>query len=88
MGPCPAGQFFIYDPSTNKTGCQCFSDYAPDAERGICVEKLTQDACPRGLLATADETTGQFKCDCHAETMKKNYWPADGKCYQHFTQGK
>lgn len=35
----------------------------------------------------ADETTGQFKCDCNPETMKKNHWPADGKCYQHFTQG-
>lgn len=51
------------------------------------MEKLTQDKCPPGQLVTADSITGQYKCDCNPETMKQNYWPADGKCYQHLTQG-
>lgn len=51
------------------------------------MEKLTQDKCPAGKLVTADSITGQYKCDCDPETMKQNYWPASGKCYQHFTQG-
>jgi hypothetical protein len=59
----------------------------PDVEKGICVEKLTQDKCPLGQLITADAITGQSKCDCQADTMKQNYWPADGKCYQHLNQG-
>ncbi|XP_046459592.1 uncharacterized protein LOC124206025 [Daphnia pulex] len=87
VGPCPAGQYFNFDPVTKKTGCTCFTAFAPDVEKGICVEKLTQDKCPLGQLITADAVTGQSKCDCQADTMKQNYWPADGKCYQHLTQG-
>lgn len=87
VGPCPAGQYFTFDPVANKTGCTCFTAFAPDPQRGICVEKLTQDNCPVGQLVTADSVTGQLKCDCNSETMKQNYWPADGKCYQLLTQG-
>lgn len=87
VGPCPAGQYFTFDSVANKTGCTCFTAFAPDLERGICVEKMTQDNCPEGKLVTADTVTGQYKCDCQPDTMKQNYWPADGKCYQHFTQG-
>lgn len=87
VGPCPAGQYFTFDPKANKTGCTCFTAFAPDKERGICVEKFTQDKCPPGQLITADPITGQSKCDCQPDTMKQNYWPADGKCYQHFNQG-
>ena len=87
VGPCPAGQYFTFNVTANKTECTCFTAFAPDPERGICVEKLTQDKCPTGKLVTADSVTGQSKCDGQSDTMKQNYWPADGKCYQHLTQG-
>lgn len=87
IGPCPAGQYFAFDPVANRTACSCFTAFAPDPQRNICVEKLTRDVCKLGQLVTADEKTGEFKCDCNKDAMKENYWPADGKCYQHFTQG-
>ncbi len=86
-GPCAAGQYFSFDSVKNETSCSCFTAFAPDLQRDICVEKLTRDTCKLGQLVTADQETGNFKCDCQKEEMKTHYWPQDGKCYQHFTQG-
>ena len=88
VGPCPVGQYFSYDPLTEKAGCKCFTAFVTDPKRQICVEKLTKDVCPLGQLVTADSETGELKCDCQPDGVtKQHFWPADGKCYQHFTQG-
>ena len=86
VGPCPDGMYFSFNETTQTTGCTCFTNYLPDAERDICVEKLTQANCPLGQLATPDPTSGDFKCDCQSD-MKEHFWQQDGNCYQHFTTG-
>ena len=92
---CPTGRYFTYNTATNKTECVCFSDFvarssAPDSDQDggheECVEKLTQSTCPLGQLVTRNEHDGSLKCDCHA-SMEQNFWPYDGLCYEHFTQG-
>ena len=86
IGPCPAGQYFAYNLTSNQTECTCFTNFVPDRENGICVEKFTQATCPKGKLVTADPTDGSLKCNCQPE-MKNYYWADDGQCYEHFTTG-
>ena len=86
LGPCPSGQYFSYNETADLTSCTCFTNFVPDPDREICVEKLTQSSCPPGLLVTADPLDGNLFCDCQPE-MKDHYWPADGQCYEHFTTG-
>lgn len=85
-GPCPVGQYFAFNVSSQAAECSCFRNFVRDPRGGgVCVEQFTRGPCEDGQLVVP-APGNVLGCDCGPH-MADYFWPPDGRCYPHYERG-
>jgi len=95
-GPCKGSQFLIKGRAGTgvcaKNPCSKSDLFFPDKEdpsEGECHKVGNKGPCPEGELVVFESYSGKSyrgNCGC-SPGYNQNYWVADGKCYEWYSQG-